>query len=105
MTRLAGQGDFAGTQEKRTIYHFWKKEHATWEEYRNFIRSCRKKIRERKSQLEISLATLIRDNKKWVCKYISNEKRAKENVSSLLDVEGNIAAKDNRMRYLSPSLL
>jgi len=87
-TGLAEQGDFAGAQEKRRIYHLWKKGQATQEEYRGLIRSCREEIRKAKAQLELRLATVVRDNKKCFYKYINNKKRAKENLHPLLDVGG-----------------
>jgi len=33
------------------------------EEYRGLIRSCREEIRKAKAQLELRLATVVRDNK------------------------------------------
>ncbi|GAB0208240.1 mitochondrial enolase superfamily member 1 [Grus japonensis] len=83
-----------GLRKKRRVYHSWKKGQATQEEYRDLVRSCRGKIRKAKAQLELNLATVVRDNKKCFYKYINNKKRAKENLHPLLDVEGNIATKD-----------
>jgi len=94
MTGLAEQGALAGTQEKRRLYHLWKKGQATQEEYRGLIRTCREEIRKAKAQLELRLATVVRDNKKCFYKYINNQKRAKENLHPLLDAGGNIANKD-----------
>ncbi|GAB0210105.1 hypothetical protein GRJ2_003476300 [Grus japonensis] len=83
-----------GLRKKRRVYHSWKKGQATQEEYRDLVRSCRDKIRKAKAQLELNLATVVRDNKKCFYKYISNKKRAKENLHPLLDAEGNMATKD-----------
>ncbi|GAB0202630.1 hypothetical protein GRJ2_002728600 [Grus japonensis] len=83
-----------GLREKRRVYHSWKKGQATQEEYRDLIRSCRDKIRKAKAQLELNLATVVRDNKKCFYKYINSKKRAKENLHPLLDAEGNMATKD-----------
>ncbi|GAB0208059.1 mitochondrial enolase superfamily member 1 [Grus japonensis] len=83
-----------GLREKRRVYHSWKKGQATQEEYRDLVRSCRDKIRKAKAQLELNLATAVRDNKKCFYKYINNKKRAKENLHLLLDAEGNMATKD-----------
>jgi len=55
---------------------------------------CREEIRKAKAQLELRLATVLRDNKKYVYKYINNKKRAKESLHPLLDARGNIANKD-----------
>ena len=53
------------------------------------MRLCREKIRKAKAQLELNLATAIKDNKKGFYKYISNNRRAKENLHPLLDAEDN----------------
>jgi len=47
-----------------------------------------------KAQLELRLATVVRDNKKYFYKYINNKKRAKESLHPLLGAGGNIANKD-----------
>ncbi|GAB0201721.1 mitochondrial enolase superfamily member 1 [Grus japonensis] len=83
-----------GLREKRRVYHSWKKQQATQEEYRDLVRSCRDKSRKAKAQLQLNLATDVRDNKKCFYKYINNKKRAKENLHPLLDAECNMATKD-----------
>ena len=52
------------------------------------------KIRRAKDQLELNLATAIKDNKKCFYKYVSNKRRAKENLHPFLDVGGNMVTKD-----------
>jgi len=69
-----------GLRTKRRVYHLWKKGHVTQEEYKGLVRSCREEIRKAKAQLELRLATVVRDNKKCFYKYISNKKRAKEKL-------------------------
>jgi len=64
MTGLAEQGALTGIQEKRRVSHLWKKGHVTQEEYRGLIRSCREEVRKAKAQIELRLATVVRDNKK-----------------------------------------
>jgi len=83
-----------GLRKKRRVYHLWKKGQATPEEYRGLIRLCREEIRKAKAQLELKLATVIRDNKKCFYKYINNKKNAKESLHPLLDVRGNTTKKD-----------
>ena len=65
----------------------------TQSEYRALVRSRREEIRKAKAQLELRLATVVRDNKKCFYKYINN-KRASESLHPLLDVRGNTANKD-----------
>jgi len=79
---------------KKRVYHLWKKGQVTQEEYRGLIRSCREEIRKAKAQLELRLATVVRNNKKSFYKCINNKKRVKESLHPLLDMRGNIANKD-----------
>ncbi|KAK4827767.1 hypothetical protein QYF61_021512 [Mycteria americana] len=81
-------------RKKRRVCDLWKKEQATEEDYKDVMRLCRDKIRRAKAQLEFNMLTAIKDNKKCFCKYISNKKRAKENLHPLLDAGGNIVTKD-----------
>ena len=55
---------------------------------------CRDKIRKAKAQLELSLATKVKGNNKYFCKYINSKRRARENFHPLLDTEGNKLTKD-----------
>ena len=81
-------------RKKRRVYDLWKKGQATQEDYKDVVRLCREKIRRAKAQLELNLATAVKDNKKCFYKYISNKRRAKENLHPLLDAGGNIVTKD-----------
>ena len=83
-----------GLRKQRKVYHLWRKGQTTQEEYRGLVRLCREEIRKAKAQLELRLATVVRDNKKCFYKYISNKKRAKQSLHPLLDVRGNIATKE-----------
>lgn len=47
-----------------------------------------------KAQLELSMATAVKDNKKGFYKYITNKKRVKENLLPLLDTQGNVVMQD-----------
>jgi len=67
---------------------------ATQEDYEDVMRLCREKIRRAKAQIELRLAAAVRDNKKCSCKYISNKRRAQENIHPSLDAGGNIVTKD-----------
>ena len=60
---------------------------ATQEDYKDVVKLCREKNRRAKAQLERSLTTAAKDNTNYFYKYISNKRRAKENLNSLLDVE------------------
>lgn len=58
------------------------------EVFQDVARSCRKKIREAKAQLECNLATFVKDNLKCFYKYINGKRRGKDNLHSLLDAGG-----------------
>jgi len=49
--------------KKRTIYVLWKKGQATQEDYKDIVRLYREKVIRAKAQLELSLATAIKDKK------------------------------------------
>jgi len=83
-----------GLREKRRVYHLWKKGLAIEEDYRGLVVLCREEIKKAKAQLELRLATAVRDNKKCFYIYIKNKKRGKENLHPILDAGGNIANKD-----------
>jgi len=83
-----------GLREKRKFYHFWKEGQVTQEEYRGFTRSCREEIRKAKAQLEFRLATVVRNNKLYIYKYVNKKKRAKVNLHPLVDAGQNFASKD-----------
>jgi len=76
------------------VYVLWKKGQATQEHYKHIVRLCREKVRRAKAQPELSLATAAKGNNKLFCKYISNKRRAKENLHPLSDVGGNPVTKD-----------
>ncbi|GAB0210066.1 hypothetical protein GRJ2_003472400 [Grus japonensis] len=50
-------------RKKRRVYGLWKKGQATQEDYKDVMRLCREKIRKAKAQLELNLATAVKDNK------------------------------------------
>lgn len=52
------------TKGKRKLYEIWKKDMATWEEYRNAVRTCRDAVRKAKAHLELNLVREVKDNKK-----------------------------------------
>ncbi|KAK4832285.1 LOW QUALITY PROTEIN: hypothetical protein QYF61_021684 [Mycteria americana] len=66
---------------------------ATQEDYKDVMKLCREKIRRAKAQLDLNLATAIKDNKKCSYKYTRNKRRS-ENVHPLLHAGGNIVTKD-----------
>ncbi|KAK4822673.1 hypothetical protein QYF61_019040 [Mycteria americana] len=81
-------------RKKRRVYDLWKKGQVSQEDYKGVVRLCREKIRRDKAELELNLAAAVKDNKKHFFKYISSERRAKENLQPLVDGGGNPVIKD-----------
>ena len=76
-------------RKKRSVYDIWNKGQATQEDCKDVVRLYREKIRRAKAQLELNLATAVKDNKKCFYKYLSNRRRAKESLHPSLDGGGN----------------
>ena len=51
-------------KNKRKVYGLWKSGQATYEDYRYVMKLFREKIRKAKAQLELSLATRTKENRK-----------------------------------------
>ena len=58
------------------------------------MKLCREKIRKDKAQLELNLATKVKENNNYFYEYINSKRRARENLHPLLDAEGNLVTKD-----------
>jgi len=84
-------------RNKGEVYGVWKREQATYEDYKYTVKLCREKIRKAKTQLELNLATKVKDNNKYFYKYIFiyihmntySKRRARNNLHPLIDAEGN----------------
>ena len=91
---LPEQRALVGTQEKRRVYKIWKKGQATQEDNKDVVKLCREKIRRTKAQLELDLATIIKNNKKYFNKHVNGKRWMKENLHPLLDAGQNIVTKE-----------
>ena len=60
------------------------------------MRLCRAEIRRSKAQLEINLASAIK-NKKCFYKYVSSKRKTRESLHPLLDTGGNRVTSDEEM--------
>jgi len=94
-----------GLRKKMRVYDLWKKGQATQEEYRGLLRSCREEVRKAKAQLELSLATVVRDNKKLFTNILTT-KRGPRRVSLPYWMRGGILSTKmrKRLRYSVLSL-
>ena len=51
-------------KNKRIVYCLWKSGQATYDDYRYVVKPCREKIRKAKAELELNLATKVKDDNK-----------------------------------------
>ena len=65
-------------KEKR-VYVLWKKEQATRGDYKEVAKVCKEEVWKTKAQLELRLATAVKENKKSFYKYINGKRRIKDN--------------------------
>jgi len=79
---------------KRKVHGMWKERQATWEEYRNVVRSCRDAMRKAKAHLELKLARDVKNNQKGFFNYISSKRKAWDNVRLLLNEAGVLVTED-----------
>ena len=86
-------GIFVETGRKR-VYVLWKKGQAISGNYKKVAKVCTEEFRKTKAQLELRLATAVKENKKFFYKYISGKRRTKENFHPLFDAEGNVTTED-----------
>ena len=64
-------------RNKKKVYGLWKRRQATYEDYKYVVMLCREKISKAKAQLELNLATKVKDNNKYFYKYINSKRRAR----------------------------
>ena len=80
--------------KKKRVYVLWKMGQATWGDYKEVAKVCRAGVRKAKAQLELRLATAVKEKKKSFYKYISGKRRTKDNFHPLLDAVGNVTTED-----------
>ena len=66
----------------------------TWRDYKEVAKVCREEVRKAKAQLELRLATAVKENEESFYEYINGKRRTKENFHPLLDAVGNVATED-----------
>ena len=62
--------------------------------YKYVVKLCREKIRTVKAQIELNLATQVKDNSTYIYKYINSKRKDRESFHPLLDTEGKTVTKD-----------
>jgi len=72
-------------RHKKGVYKSWKRGQVTQEEYRDNVQLCRDGVRKAKAHLEMNLVKDVRGNGKGFYQYISNKRKTRENMDSLLN--------------------
>ena len=80
--------------EKKRVCVLWKKRQATWGNYKEVAEICREEVRKAKAQLELRLATAVKENKQSFYRYINVKRRTKEDFHPLLDAAGNVTTEN-----------
>ncbi|GAB0179039.1 mitochondrial enolase superfamily member 1 [Grus japonensis] len=81
-------------KQKKEAYRGWKQGQAAWEEYRETVQAARDQVRKAKALIEIILARDVKDNKKSFYRYVSEQRRMRENVGPLWNETGNLVTQD-----------
>ncbi|GAB0184043.1 hypothetical protein GRJ2_000869600 [Grus japonensis] len=81
-------------KQKKEACRGWKQGQVAWEDYRETVRAARKQVRKAKALIEISLSRDVKDNKKRFYRYVSDKRKAMENVGSLQNETGNLVTQD-----------
>ncbi|MFV1168848.1 hypothetical protein QMK97_29500, partial [Klebsiella pneumoniae] len=81
-------------REKYRLYQLWKQGRVTWEEYRDAVRTCRRRIRKAKAQVELNLARDVKNNMKAFYRYIGQKRQAEMGIPSLVNLKGELASTD-----------
>lgn len=63
-----------------------------WEEYREIVQEAWDRVRKAPAQLELSLARDVKDNKKGFHRYVTNKRKARDEVGPLQKETGDLAA-------------
>ena len=74
----------------------WKRDLATCKVYRSTVTAYRDVTRKAKAHLELNLVRKVKDNKKVFVKYVTNRKKPRENVGSLLNEVGALVMEDTK---------
>ncbi|GAB0190272.1 hypothetical protein GRJ2_001492500 [Grus japonensis] len=67
-------------KHKKEAYRGWKPGQVAWEEYGEIVRAARDQIRKAKALIELNLARTVKGNKKSFYRYVSDKRKARENV-------------------------
>jgi len=81
-------------RHKKEAYRGWKQGQVAREEYREIIQAARDHVRKAKVLSELNLVRDIKGNKKSFHRYISDKRKARENVGPLWKEMGDLVTRD-----------
>jgi len=81
-------------KHRKEPYRGWKQGQVAWEEYRENVRAARNQVRKAKGLIQLNLARDIKGNKKSFYRYISDKRKASENVGPLQKETGDLVTWD-----------
>ncbi|GAB0189098.1 mitochondrial enolase superfamily member 1 [Grus japonensis] len=81
-------------KHRKEAYRGQKQGQVAWEEYRETVRAARDQARKAKALMEISLARDVKDNKKSFYRYVSDKRKARENVGPLQNETGDLVTQN-----------
>jgi len=79
-------------KHQKEAYRGWKQGQVAWEEYRENVPAARDEVRKAKALIELNLARDIKGNKKRLCRYVSDERKTRENVGPLWKDTGDLVS-------------
>lgn len=85
---------------KKKVYTSWKQGQVTQEEYRDTVQLCRDGAKKAKAHLELNLARDVKGNKKGFYKYISHNRKTRENMVPQLNGAGPLLVEDTGTQCL-----
>ncbi|GAB0179082.1 hypothetical protein GRJ2_000373500 [Grus japonensis] len=81
-------------KHKKEAYRGWKQGQVAWKEYRETVRAAREQVRKAKALIELNLARDVKHNKKSFYRYVSEQRKTRENVGPLRNETGNLVTQD-----------
>ncbi|PKU31777.1 hypothetical protein llap_17920 [Limosa lapponica baueri] len=71
-----------------------KQRQVSWEEYKDMSQLCRDGVKKAKAQLELNLARDAKNNKKGIYRYVSQKRKVKESVPTLMNMTSKLVTTD-----------
>ncbi|KAK4827902.1 hypothetical protein QYF61_022325 [Mycteria americana] len=79
---------------KKEMQRQWKQGQVSWEEYRDAAGLCRDGVRKAKAQMELNLARDAKNNNKGFYRYVSQKRKAKESIPTVMSKTGKLVTMD-----------